>query len=134
MRGCRTARCPFVSNNAPDRRAVLVTFLLSILAGHHRYAHITGIRKDSIHPKPRGRHARSSGCGAPGPVRIDESVGLVWLNRHPGKTAQPLPDTPRILILDPDTTVKRLYEKQEGAMVGYTPISPDAPRIAITTP
>ena len=38
--------CPlhYVSNNAPDKRAVLATFPLSILAGHHRYAHITGIR------------------------------------------------------------------------------------------
>ena len=47
------ADCPLVyqSNNASDKRAVLATFLLSILAGHHRYAHITAIRHDGIHPE-----------------------------------------------------------------------------------
>lgn len=46
------ADCPLVyrSNNAPDKRAVLATFLLSILAGHQRYAHITAIRNEGIHP------------------------------------------------------------------------------------
>ena len=35
--------CPLAyhSNHASDKRAVLATLLLSILAGHHRYAHIT---------------------------------------------------------------------------------------------
>ncbi len=43
--------CPlrYASNNAPDKQAVLSTFLLSILVGHHRYAHITEIREDSVH-------------------------------------------------------------------------------------
>ena len=38
------ADCPLAyhSNHASDKRAVLATLLLSILAGHHRYAHITG--------------------------------------------------------------------------------------------
>ncbi len=47
------ADCPltYQSNNAPGKRAVLATFLLSILAGHHRYAHITVIRNDGIHPE-----------------------------------------------------------------------------------
>ena len=57
--------CPlhYVSNNAPDKRAVLATFLLSILAGHHRLlctqgdAHITGIREDTIHPELLGSEA-----------------------------------------------------------------------------
>jgi len=50
------ADCPltYQSNNAPDKRAVLSTFLLSILAGHHRYAHITAIRQDGIHPELLG--------------------------------------------------------------------------------
>ena len=53
--------CPlhYVSNNAPDKRAVLATFLLSILAGHHRYAHITGIREDSIHPLEKIREGNA---------------------------------------------------------------------------
>ena len=49
-------------------------------------------------------------------MRIDESAGLAWLDRHLAKTAQALLSTP--WILDLDTTVKCLYGKQEGAVVG----------------
>ncbi len=40
--------CPlfYTSNNASDKREVLATLLLSILAGHHRDAHITAMRND----------------------------------------------------------------------------------------
>jgi len=40
--------CPLVyqSPNAPSRRDVLGTWLLSILAGHKRYTHVTSIRSD----------------------------------------------------------------------------------------
>ena len=58
--------CPlsYKSNNASDKRAVLATFLLSILSGHHRYAHITGIRNDGIH-RITGRIAAGfGGCRA----------------------------------------------------------------------
>ena len=43
------ADCPsaYHSNHASDKRAVLATLLLSILAGHHRYAHITEIGRAS---------------------------------------------------------------------------------------
>ena len=60
------ADCPlaYQSNNAPDKRAVLATFLLSILAGHHRYAHITarccfGRPAGSPPPKHRTSHLPS---------------------------------------------------------------------------
>ena len=48
--------CPlsYQSNNASAKREVLATFLLSILAGHSRYAHITAIRDDGIHPELLG--------------------------------------------------------------------------------
>ena len=50
------ANCPltYTSNNASDTREVLATLLLSILAGHHRYAHITAMRDDGIHPQLMG--------------------------------------------------------------------------------
>ena len=41
----------YTSNNASDKREVLATLLLSILSGHHRYAHITAMRNDGIHPE-----------------------------------------------------------------------------------
>ena len=120
--------CPlhYVSNNAPDKRAVLATFLLSILAGHHRYAHITGIREDTIHPELLGVDKLvSEDAARRALVRIEESAGLAWLNHHLGKTTQPLLSTP--WILDLDTTVKCLYGKQEGAVVGYNPHKPGRP-------
>ena len=44
--------CPLdlVSPNAPSKRDVLGTLLLSILAGHRRYAHVTTIRCDNVNP------------------------------------------------------------------------------------
>jgi hypothetical protein len=44
--------CPlsYKSNNASGKREILATFLLSILAGHQRYAHITALHQDGIPP------------------------------------------------------------------------------------
>ena len=111
------ADCPLVyeSNRASDKRAVLATFLLSILAGHHRYAHITAIRNDGVHPELLGVEDAARGALA----RMDECAGVAWLDAHRAKTTQPLLATP--WILDLDTTVKCLYGKQEGALVGYKP-------------
>ncbi len=120
--------CPltYQSNNAPDKRAVLATFLLSILAGHHRYAHITAIRNDGIHPELLGVAQLVSEDGARRALaRMDESSGVAWLDRHLAKTTRPLLATP--WILDLDTTVKCLYGKQEGALVGYNPKKPGRP-------
>ncbi|MHB8549948.1 MAG: hypothetical protein ACYDB8_03125 [Acidiferrobacterales bacterium] len=69
--------CPLVyaSNNAPDKRAVLSTFLLSILAGHHRYAQFTGIREDRVHPALLGVTGLVSEDAARRALqRIDESA------------------------------------------------------------
>jgi hypothetical protein len=48
----RVADCPlcFTSPNAPRRRDLLGTVLLSVLAGHRRYAHITALRCDPVNP------------------------------------------------------------------------------------
>jgi hypothetical protein len=42
--------CPlsYTSGNASHKRDVLGTWFLSILAGHHRYAHITALRCDGV--------------------------------------------------------------------------------------
>jgi len=49
-------QCPiqYISPNAPSRRDILGTVLLSVLAGHKRYAHITTIRSDSVNPRLLG--------------------------------------------------------------------------------
>lgn len=122
------ADCPlaYTSNNASDKRAVLATFLLSILAGHHRYAHITAIRHDGIHPELLGvEHLVSEDAARRALARMETSSGVVWLDRHLAKTTQPLLTTP--WILDLDATVKCLYGKQEGALVGYNPKKPGRP-------
>lgn len=50
--------CPmaYTSPNAPDTKDVLGTWLLSILDGQWRYAHITGLRGDSVAPGILGMH------------------------------------------------------------------------------
>lgn len=120
--------CPLVyqSNNASDKRAVLATFLLSILAGHHRYAHITGIRNDGIQPELLGvAQLVSEDAARRALKRLEESAGVAWLDTHLAKTTRPLLATP--WILDLDATVKCLYGKQEGAVVGYNPKKPGRP-------
>lgn len=122
------ADCPLAyhSNHASDKRAVLATFLLSILAGHHRYAHITAIRQDGIHPALLGiPHLVSEDAARRALAKIDEACGIAWLDRHLAKTTRPLLTTP--WILDLDATVKCLYGKQEGAVVGYNPKKPGRP-------
>src|SRR5450830_742020 len=48
--------CPlsYTSLNAHSKRDVLGTRLLAILAGHNRYAHITGLRGDAVSPQILG--------------------------------------------------------------------------------
>ena len=44
------SECPLAyrSGNAPDKRDVLGTLMLGLLAGHRRYAHITVLRGDAV--------------------------------------------------------------------------------------
>lgn len=122
------ADCPltYQSNHASDKRAVLSTFLLSILAGHHRYAHITAIRHDGIHPELLGvTQLVSEDAARRALSRIEETAGIAWLDRHLAKTTEPLLNTP--WILDLDATVKCLYGRQEGAAVGYNQKKPGRP-------
>ena len=121
------ANCPltYTSNNASDKREVLATLVLSILAGHHRYAHITAMRNDGIHPQLMGvAKFVSEDAARHALARMDESSGVAWLDRHLAKTTEPLPSTP--WILDLDATVKCLYGKQEGAVIGCNPKKPGA--------
>ena len=120
--------CPlaYQSNNGSDKRAVLATLLLSILAGHQRYAHISAIRQDGIHPELLGvEKLVSEDAARRALLRMNESAGTAWLDRHLAKTTQPLLSTP--WVLDVDATVKCLYGKQEGAVVGYNPKKPGRP-------
>jgi hypothetical protein len=117
------AACPlsYTSPNAPDKRDVLGTLLMSILAGHHRYAHITSLRFDTVNPELLGMTKVISEDATRRALKsMDEQVGIAWLDGQLHQSTQAaLSLSP--WILDTDTTVKCLYGKQEGAVVGYNP-------------
>lgn len=120
--------CPlrWSSPNAPQKRDVLGTVLLSILAGYQRYAHITALRSDGINPSLLGMgKVVSEDAVRRALKKVDEALGVEWLQQHLQRVYAPLLSEP--WILDVDTTVKPLYGHQEGAVVGYNPHKPGRP-------
>jgi hypothetical protein len=122
------ADCPldYKSPNGSSQRDILGTWLLSILSGHWRYAHVSAIRADGVNPRLLGM----SGVVAEDTLRralkaIDETLGTEWLSHHIGRTVLGLLDAP--WILDVDATIKPLYGKQQGAVLGYNPHKPGRP-------
>lgn len=120
--------CPlhYTSNNGSTKLDVLGTVMLSLLAGHKRYAHITNIRSDRVTPELLGM---SKVVSEDSVRRALQSMGAqeseAWLKRHLVKCYEPLLQEP--WILDIDTTVKPLYGPQEGAVLGYNPQKPGRP-------
>ena len=122
------ADCPlsFSSPNAPRKRDVLGTLLLSVLAGHRRYAHITALRSDTVNPPLLGmRKVMSEDAVRRALSKMDESEGLAWLQAHFDYCVSPLLNEP--WVLDVDSTIKPLYGEQEGAVVSYNPHKPGRP-------
>jgi Transposase DDE domain group 1 len=120
--------CPleYLSPNAPDKRDVIGTLLLSILSGHKRYAHIATIRCDGVNPELLGMNKVISEDAARRALSaIEEKSGIEWLGHQLTHCTGPLLSFP--WILDCDTTIKPLYGKQEGAVVGYNPKKPGRP-------
>ena len=143
--------CPmaYTSPNAPETRDVLGTWLLSILDGQWRYAHITGLRGDSVAP------------GIPGMKKIvsDESLRRELKHLAPALERGPKEERPMReaqlakttawmdgalaastrealgvgWILDIDTTIKLLYGHQDGAEIGYNPQKPGRPSHTLHT-
>jgi hypothetical protein len=120
--------CPlrYTSGNAPAKRDVLGTLVLSVLAGHWRYAHISAIRADGINPGLLGM----TGVASEDSVRrgmkaMDEAASTQWLKEHLKASYAPLLQEP--WVLDVDTTVKPLYGHQQDAAVGYNPTKPGRP-------
>jgi hypothetical protein len=119
------ADCPLVytSPNAPKKRDVLGTTMLSVLAGHKRYAHITALRNDGVLPELLGmKKIVSEDAVRRGFKAIAEIEGGEWLRRHLDYCTAPLLTEP--WVLDADSTIKPLYGHQEGAVLGYNPKSP----------
>lgn len=121
-------QCPldYTSPNAPDKRDILGTILLSVLSGHTRYAHMTTIQSDAINPALLGmKRIASEDSVRRALLKVEEGVGTAWMQHHLYNSYGGLLSTP--WILDVDSTVKLLYGKQEGAVVGYNPRKPGRP-------
>ncbi len=122
------ADCPlaYTSPNAPDKRDVLGTAMLSVLAGHKRYAHIAALRNDGVLPELLGMaRVMSEDAVRHGFKAIGQDEGRGWLRRHLDYCSAPLLAEP--WIMDMDSTVKPLYGRQEGAVLGYNPKKPGRP-------
>jgi hypothetical protein len=118
--------------NAPKKRDLLGTVLLSVLAGHRRYAHMTALRCDPVNPPLLGmRKVASEDSVRRGLAKVGEAKGLPWLQNHLDYCTAPLLSEP--WVLDMDSTVKTLYGHQEGAEVGYNPHKPGRPSHAYHT-
>ena len=127
-------RCPleYTSPNAPDKRDVLGTLLLAILAGHRRYAHITALRGDGVAAKVLGmQRIISEDAMRRALLRIDEAQSRQWLRPALLSSVHAALEEP--WIMDIDASVKPLYGHQQGASVGYNPHKPGRPSHVLHT-
>ena len=126
--------CPlqYKSPNAPDKRNVLGTILLSVLSGHWRYAHISAIRGDGVNPELLGMtKVASEDSVRRAMAALDEQASQAWLKKHLMASYQPLLE--ETWVMDIDTTVKPLFGHQQDAVVGYNPSKPGRPSHAYHT-
>lgn len=123
--------CPlrYTSPNAPDKADVLGTWLLSVLSGHRRYAHVTALRNDGVNPGMLGMQRVVSEDAlrrALSHLAERDVAATDWMQRHLRDSAWGLLSAGE-WILDVDATVKPLYGHQEGAVVGFNPHKPGRP-------
>ncbi len=146
------ATCPmaYTSPNAPKVADVLGTWMLSILDGQRRYAHVIGLRGDEVAPQILGMTQivsdeslrRALKHLAPSPdkrctdderIRREAQLGksTAWMDAALKDSIHEALSTG--WILDCDTTIKLLYGHQDGAEISYNPIKPGRPSHAIHT-
>ena len=144
--------CPmaYTSPNAPDVVDVLGTWLLSILDGQRRYAHVAGLRGDGVAPQILGMNKIVSdeslrralahlAPNQPGRASEEERAAraaqleksAAWMDAALNESTREALRTP--WILDADTTVKLLYGHQAGAEIGYNPTKPGRPSHTLHT-
>jgi len=144
--------CPlrYTSPNAPELADVLGTWMLSILDGHWRYAHVGALRGDGVAPSILGMNKiigddslrRALAAIAPAPDAKHTAEQRAAQEAQLERSTQWMQDqlkhsiaqaTLEPWILDCDTTIKPLYGKQDGAVVSYNPHKPGRPSHAIHT-
>jgi len=87
---------------------------------------ISAVRADTVNPELLGMDKVVSEDAVRRAFKqINEPQGVDWLKGHLGRCYEALQGLP--WILDGDTTVKPLYGKQEGAVLGYNPQKPGRP-------
>ena len=116
----------YASPNAPQARDVLGTLVLAILGGAKRYAHVNWLRHDGVNPDLLGMSRVCSDDSVRAAIkRMDEEAAEAWLRSSLDYVVRPLLREP--WILDIDTTVKPVYGRQQGAVVGYNPLKRGRP-------
>ena len=126
--------CPldYRSGNAPDKRDVLGTLMLGLLAGHRRYAHITALRGDAVAAQALGMNKVVSEDALRRALeRIDEPSSTAWMRPALMHSVREALDRP--WVLDIDASIKPLYGRQEGAEIGYNPSKPMRPSHVLHT-
>jgi hypothetical protein len=126
--------CPlsYRSGNAPDKRDVLGTLMLGMLAGHRRYAHITALRGDAVAAQALGMNkVVSEDALRRAMERIDEAASTAWMRPSLMHSVREALDRP--WVLDIDASIKPLYGRQEGAQIGYNPSKPMRPSHVLHT-
>jgi hypothetical protein len=116
------SECPlsYRSGNAPDKRDVLGTLMLGLLAGHRRYSHITALRGDTVAAQALGMNKVVSEDALRRALeRMDESASAAWMRPALMHSVREALDRP--WVLDIDASIKPLYGRQEGAELGYNP-------------
>jgi len=147
VEGCPMA---YTSPNAPAVVDVLGTWLLSILDGQRRYAHVTGLRGDEVAPEILGMNkivsdeslrralahlapSQSKRCGeeerAARAAQLAKSTE--WMDMALSESVREALRTP--WILDIDTTIKLLFGHQAGAEISYNPTKPGRPSHTLHT-
>ena len=125
--------CPltYTSNNAPHKRDVLGAMLLSVLGGQTRYAHMSSLRGDQLDADLLGVKQIPSEDSIRAAMRKlvtaqqKDSAQASWLEKSFDRLCSGALEMP--WVLDVDVTVKPLYGKQEGAVLGYNPHRPGRP-------
>jgi hypothetical protein len=147
VEGCPMA---YTSPNAPAVVDVLGTWLLSILDGQRRYAHVAGLRGDEVAPEILGMNKvvsdeslrralahlapnQSKRCNeAERAARAAQlAKSTAWMDTALSESVREALRTP--WILDIDTTIKLLFGHQAGAEIGYNPTKPGRPSHSLHT-